>query len=58
MILLSGSLNLVSLTQEEMVGVRFEDFLGYAFFFGFFAFYFSVAFFSLAIDLGGLFGVG
>ena len=35
-----------------MAGVRFEDFLGCAFFYGFFAFCFGAAFFSLAVNLG------
>ena len=58
MILLSGSLNLVPLSREKVAGVRFEDFLGCAFFSGFFAFCLGAAFFSLATDLGELFVVG
>ena len=51
MVLLLGSLNLLPLTLEEVAGVHFENFLGCAFFSGFFAFCFRVAFFSLVADL-------
>ena len=58
MVLLLESLNLLPFTLEEVAGVRFGGFLGYAFFSGFFSFGFGATFFfSLAVALGGLFSV-